>query len=149
MKGTAAWELERLPLRCPSRGTGGCLVWVEVRKLDTTCLCFVSLRSFSCYTAEHRLLEIPSWVAVCRTPTMMGGISKAPAAGQNCAKTQKNEWLHRRDPTKQKRPRHSVLARANSPSPLLGNFEQASFYLSKLQQFFHETGQNYLLLNFT
>lgn len=24
---TAAWELERLPLGCPSRGTGGCLVW--------------------------------------------------------------------------------------------------------------------------
>lgn len=118
---------------------------VEVRKLDTTCLCFVSLRSFSCYTAEHRLQGIPSWAAVCRTPTVMGGISKAPATGQNCAKTQKNEWLHRRDPTKQKRPRQSVLARADSPSPLLGNFEPASFYLSKLQQFFHETGQNYLL----
>lgn len=48
-------------------------------------------------------------------------------------------------PTKQKRPRQSILARADSLSPLRGNFDQASFYLSKLQRFFRETGQNYLL----
>ena len=121
------------------------MVW-ERSEDWTPPVCALSVR-FSRSPAGHRLQGTPSWVAVRRTPTVTRWVAlpKPQQQASTEQKRRKKSGSTEGTPPSRKVPDKSVLARADCPSSLLGSVEQPSFYLPKLQQFFCETGQNYLL----